>query len=380
MAQDKGIVGRRFIAFEQERLMSLWENQVEYNLSESGVDPLTIHELVEDPQHIEELLETKLSYPQSNGSLELRERVASLYPDASPDNVLITTGCAQANFMPFMALTEPSDKIAVMIPSYMQVWGLAQNLRCDVSTFSLGEDSGWCLDRASLEDSVKERTKLIYVVNPNNPTGHILSKEEINALISIASKAGSWILSDEVYAGSERLTDQVTPSLWNLYERVLVTNSMSKAYALPGLRIGWIVGPAEIVKQLWAWQDYINISSTMLGNVLAAITLSPGVRDHILQRTKRYIRRGYRILEDWIDQHPDLFSLTPPQATAVAFVRYHRTINSTQLVHKLIDKDTFAVPGDVFGFDHYLRISFGLPEEYLREGLTRLAEVTAAAA
>jgi len=126
-------------------------------------------------------------------------------------------------------------------------------------------------------------------------------------------------------------------------------------------------------------QDLV-ISTQNLGNVLAAIALSPGVRDHILQRTRQYIRSGYRLLEHWIDQHPDLFSLTPPQATAVSFVRYYRTINSTQLVLKFIDKDIFVVPGDVFGFDHYLRISFGLPEDYLREGLNRLAEVTAAAA
>jgi aspartate/methionine/tyrosine aminotransferase len=379
MGHDAESLGRQFIPFEQERLMSLWENQVTYNLSESGVDPLTIHELVEDHQHIEELLETKLYYPQSNGSLELRDRVACLYPNASRENVLITTGCAQANFTPLLALTEPGDQIAVMTPSYRQVWGLAQNLGFTVNTFSLSEELDWAIDRASLDAAVTEEAKIIYLVNPNNPTGHIMSEDEIDALVLRASEAGAWILSDEVYAGSERLTDRITPSLWNRYERVLATGGLSKAYGLPGLRIGWIVGPSDVIGQMWAWQDYITISSTMPSNVLAAIALTPKVRDHILQRSRRYIRDGYHQLKRWADQHSDLFTFTPPKATAVAFVRYHRSINSTELVYRLIEKDVFVVPGDVFGIDHYLRISFGLPADYLQEGLRRIAEVTAAA-
>ena len=380
-----------FVPFELERLMSIWENQVEYNLSESGVHPMTIRELVRpdwsSSLDIEALLSTELNYPQSNGSIELRERVAALYPGATVDNVLITTGCAQANYTALMTLMQPGDAIAIMLPNYMQIWGVAQNYGYRTRTFALKEELAWGLDLAELEQAVSGQTKLIAVVNPNNPTGHIMTPHEMDGVVAAAERTGAWLLADEVYAGAERLTDDVTPSFWARCDRVLAMGSLSKAYGLPGLRIGWAVAPADIIERMWAWQDYITISTTMLGNKLAAYALSPEVRPHILQRTRRYIREGYRNLEAWWEGQGGLFSVVPPQAAAIAFVRYHKEINSTELVMRLtqparqgqVKAGAFVLPGDLFGLDHFLRISFGLPAAYLNAGLDRLSQVLAAA-
>ena len=364
-----------FVPFELERLMSIWENQVAYNLSESGVHPMSVTELVQDPQLIEELLSTALHYPQSNGLIELRERVAALYPGATPDNVLITTGCAQANFTSLLTLMQPGDEIAIMLPNYMQIWGIAHNFGYCVKTFSLKEERGWAVDLDELERAVSPNTKLVSVVNPNNPTGYIMTPEEMDGVVAAAERVGAWLLSDEVYAGAERVTDQVTPSLWGRYERVLAMGSMSKAYGLPGLRIGWAVAPADVIERMWAWQDYITIGTSLLDNKLAAYALSPEVRPRVLRRTRDYIRNGYRNLELWCEAQGDLFTLVPPQAAAIAFVRYHRQINSTELVKRLIQAGAFVLPGDLFGLDHFLRISFGLPAAYLNEGLERLRQV-----
>ncbi|MGC8873086.1 MAG: aminotransferase class I/II-fold pyridoxal phosphate-dependent enzyme [Chloroflexia bacterium] len=368
-----------FQYFEMERMMSKWENVVDYNLSESGVHPLTVRELVQDPAVQQELLDTSLNYPQANGLPLLRERIAALYPGATADNVLVTVGCAEANLISLLTVLQPGDEMVLMLPNYMQIWGIAHNFGFRLKAFHLREEKGWAPDLDELEAAVTDRTKLIALCNPNNPTGYILTQSEMDAIVEIAARVGAWILADEVYSGTERLTDVQTPSFWGRYDRVLAHNSMSKAYGLPGLRIGWVVGPADTVDEIWARHEYTTISGGMLDNKLAAIALSPEVRPRLIQRARDYIRRGFPILDGWLESHEGVFSLVPPQAAAIAFPRYHLPINSTELVQRLLrEKSVFIVPGDHFGMDGYLRISFGLPPDYLRAGLDRIHELIVA--
>ncbi len=365
-----------FQLFDMERMMSKWENVVEYNLSESGVHPTTVRELVDDPAVVEELLTTELNYPQANGIVELRENIAALYPGATPDSVLVTVGCAEANFITLQTLLAPGDEMAMMLPNYMQIWGIAHNYGVQLKSFHLKEERGWAPDLDELNDAVSERTKLIAVCNPNNPTGYILTEAEMDGIVAAADRVGAWLLADEVYSGAERLTDTQTPSFWGRYDKVLAMGSLSKAYGLPGLRIGWVVGPADTVDEIWARHEYTTIDTTMLANRLAAIALSPQVRPRLIQRARDYIRRGFPILDGWLESHEGTFSLVPSRAAAIAFPRYHLDVNSTELVERLIhEKRVFIVPGDHFGMDHYLRISFGLPPDYLRAGLDRIHEL-----
>lgn len=163
-------MSRDFVPFALERMMSVWENQVDYNLSESGILPITTDELVEDPKLIEDLFSTGLNYPQSNGILELRENIAALYPGATPDDVIVTTGAAQANFTTLWTLMEPDDEIVVMLPNYLQIWGIAQNFGLKLKTFTLKEELNWAADVGELDRTVTDQTKLIAVCNPNNPS------------------------------------------------------------------------------------------------------------------------------------------------------------------------------------------------------------------
>ncbi len=369
------MMSREFVPFNFERFASAWENTVQYNLAVGGVHPLTLRELVEETSSLEDLLDTGIGYPQSNGPIELRQKVAALYPGASEENVLITSGCSQANFISVLALLKPGDEIAVMLPNYMQIWGIVQNFGSPFTTFYLKEALDWGLDLDELDRAVSKQTRAISVVNPNNPTGHVLSQDEMDAIVAAADRVGAWLLCDEVYAGTERLAGEASHSFWGRYDRVAVTNSMSKAYALPGLRLGWIVAPAATIREMWAWQDYISISTSMLSNKLALFTLSPHVRRQLLERTRDFIRRGYDNFIGWYQEHGDLFDLVPPQAGATAFVRYHLPINSTELVKRLIHESTFVLPGDLFGVDNFIRISFGIPAETLMEGLNRLDKV-----
>ena len=365
-----------FHPFEIERLMSKWENVVEYNLSESGVHPVTLGELAGDPAVLEALLATELNYPQANGIIELRERIAALYPGATTDNVLVTVGCAEANYIAMHTLLQPGDEMVVMLPNYMQIWGIGKNYGCQVKVFHLREEHNWSPDLNELDEVVTDNTKLIAVCNPNNPTGYILTDDEMDAIVAAAERVGAWLTADEVYSGAEQFTDTQTPSFWGRYDKLLAMNSLSKAYGLPGLRVGWIVGPAETIDQIWARHEYTTISTTMLANKLAALALSPKVRPRLIQRARAYIRNGYPILKQWLDSHPGVFQVVPPQAAAITFVRYNLEIKSTRLVERLMrEKSVLIIPGEHFGLDHHLRISFGLPPAYLKAGLDRIHEL-----
>ena len=246
-------MSRDFVPFAQERVMSKWENVVDYNLGDSGVHPITTEELVDDPEVIEELLSTALHHPQANGIIELREHVAALYAGATVDNVLVTSGAAQANFTALWTLLEPGDEIVVLLPNYLQIWGIAHNFGLQVETCNLVEqEDGWALDLDELHSTVTDKTRLIAVCNPNNPTGHVMTPEEMDAVVAAADRVGAWLLADEVYAGTEHTTDEVTPSFFGRTERVLAIGSMSKAYGMPGVRIGWIMTTKQTVDEIWA--------------------------------------------------------------------------------------------------------------------------------
>ncbi len=367
----------KFQPFVMERMMSKFEQDVEYNLSESGVHPLTLSELLEeDPDYINQLLTADLNYPHVNGIPELRQNIAALYDEATADNILVTVGAIEANYNSIRTLLAAGDKIVVMLPNYMQIWGIAKNQNLNLKTFNLQEENGWAPDLAELDAAVSNDTKLIAVCNPNNPTGYVLTGDEMDAIIAAAERVGAWILADEVYRGAERLTDVQSPSFYDRYDKVLAVGSMSKAYGLPGLRIGWVAGPVKAIDDIWARHEYTTISATMLSNKLAAIALSPEVRPRLIRRTRNYIRRGYTVLKQWIDSHENTFRLIPPQAAAIAFVRYHLEINSTVLTERLCrEKNVLIVPGDHFGLDNFGRISFGLPHDYLTKALDRIHDL-----
>jgi aspartate/methionine/tyrosine aminotransferase len=366
----------KFEPFVMEREM---ENEVEVNLSESGVHPLKLGELMAMAgRSVEELADIEINYPQANGTKALRGAIAAFYPGAGIANVLVTTGAAEANFLIINTVLEPGDEAVIMRPNYLQVWGLARNRGVNVSDFNLIEDKGWAPDLDSLARIVTPKTKLIAVCNPNNPTGRILTKPEMQAIVAAAARVGAWILADEVYAGAERETDTQTTSFYGLYDKVLAVGSMSKAYGLPGLRTGWVVGPPAVLDDLWARHDYLTITNTMLSDKLATLALSPKVRPQVLARTRGLIRAGYPVLQEWVAKHGNMFQLYPSQAAAIAFLRYNLPVNSSAFTTRLREtKSVLIVPGDQFGFDHHLRISFGLPHDYLNKGLSRIDELCA---
>lgn len=359
--------------FKMERMQSTWENVVDYNLSESGVHPLSLNELV-SPAELKEILKTGLGYIQSNGTPELKEEIRKLYSGANSEQIFVTSGSSEANYLLMWSNIDPGDEVIFMLPNYMQMWGLARGFGARVKPFFLRESLNWAPDLDELKKLVTKKTKMIVITNPNNPTGSILSKEAMETIINLAEKTGAWILADEVYQGAE-LTGQTTPSFWGKYDKVIVVNGLSKAYGLPGLRAGWIVGPEDFIKKTWPYHDYTTISLSVLSDRLARIALSPANREKILERTRQILNTNFPIIESWFSKQDGLFHFLPPQAGAIVFVGYNLKINSTRLVEKLIQKKSvLIVPGDHFEMDYYLRFGFGSEEKYLLAALERIEE------
>jgi len=353
--------------FELERRQSIWENHVSFNLTESGIHPYTLNELFKD-EELEELLNLRLGYGQTNGSVELRNVIAALYEDQTPSNILVTSGSSEANFIAMHTLLEVGDEIVYMIPNYLQIWGLARSMNVTVNTFRLHEELNWQPDIQELKDLVTERTKMIVVCNPNNPTGSVLNRESIEAIIGLAGEFDAYIYADEVYRGAE-LDGKETESFLNLYDKTIVCSGLSKSYALPGVRIGWLAGPEDIIEKCWSHRDYTSISSSVLSQEIAVRALQPDKRSDILDRNRNILRENLNIIQDWQDQE-NMFEYTPPKAGGMAFFKYQIDINSTELTNQLRkDKSVFLVAGDCFGMDHYLRIGFGAEKNYLKEGL-----------
>ena len=357
--------------FAMERLQSEWENRVAHNLSESGVHPMAAEELL-SPEERAALLRERLVYIQSNGTEELRGRIAALYPPASVENVTVTNGSAEANFICVWRVVEPGDEVILILPNYGQLWGVLRGFGAQVKAVHLREELGWGLDLDELERAFSPRTRLICVCNPNNPTGAILTQAERDAILRLAAKHGAWILADEVYRGAERDGTE-TPTFWGAYERVLATAGLSKAYGLPGLRIGWVVSPKDESANVWARKDYTSISPGALSDFLARKALAPALRSRILERTRGILNRNYPVLEQWVGKRGDAFRLVPPRAGAIAYLRYAWPVNSLELVLRLRDEQSvLIVPGDHFGMDGFLRVGFGNEPEDLHGGLGRI--------
>jgi aspartate/methionine/tyrosine aminotransferase len=199
----------------------------------------------------------------------------------------------------------------------------------------------------------------------------------MSSVVEAAARVGAWIVSDEVYQGAER-TGAATPSFWGKYDRSVIVNGLSKAYGLPGIRIGWIAGPKDFIAKTWPYHDYTTISPSVLSDRIARIALSPANREKIIKRTRNILRKNFPVLESWLNKRSGLFSYVPPRAGAIAFVRYALKINSTDLVTRLIkEKSTLIVPGDHFEMDNYLRFGFGSEPDYLENGLARVGELLA---
>ena len=358
--------------FDMERMQSTWENLVDYDMSESGVRPLTLRELTAMGFDLEAFLDQPLGYSQSNGTIELRERIAPIYPGATVNHIEVTNGTSEANYIVALSQLEPGDVVAMQVPNYMQMWGVARGLGADVQAFRLRGEAGWEPDWEEFDRAVTPKTRLLYLSNPNNPTGSVLSADAMRRIVDRCERTGTWLLADEVYLGAE-VDGPRTPSFWGMSDRVIVTSGLSKAYGIPGVRIGWIVGPPGLVAECWSQHDYITIGPNKMSDRIARVAVESKNRECCYARTGEILRHNLPIVREWARGFGRVLTWTEPVAGAIALMKYASETPSLTIVERVrVRQNTLIVPGVHVGIEGHLRIWLGGAEPYLREGLRRI--------
>jgi aspartate/methionine/tyrosine aminotransferase len=360
--------------FEMERMQSTWENIVEMDLSESGIRPVSLRELGEMGLDLDGILNMPLGYSQSNGTIPLRENLAAVYPGATPDHIEVTNGTSEANYLLALTLLRKGDEVAFEVPNYMQLGGIPGSLGATVRRFSLELDRGWEPNWEEFDRAVTEKTRLVYVSNPNNPTGSILSADAMKRIVARCESVGAYLLADEVYLGAE-IDCPRTQSFWGMSGRVIVTSGLSKAYGIPGVRIGWIVGPKEVVAECWSQHDYLTIGPNKISDAVARVAVEPANREKLYSRTRGILQQNLPIMREWVDSFGGFLAIREPKAGALSLVRYGSRTPSVPLCERIrVNQSVLIVPGSQLGLEGYLRIWVGSKPEFLTEGLRRIGE------
>ena len=353
-------------------MQSTWENLVDYDMSESGVTPLTLRELVDMGFDLDDFLDQPLGYSQSNGTIPLRERIGAIYAGSTIEAIEVTNGTSEANYLVALSLFERGDVLAMEVPNYMQMPGVARSLGATIRTFSLRHETGWEPDWDEFDRAVAPDTKILYLSNPNNPTGAVLSSEAMQRIVERCERTGTWILADEVYLGAE-IDRPRTRSFWGMSDRVIVTSGLSKAFGIPGVRIGWLIGPPSLVATCWSQHDYLTIGPNKLSDRVAQTAVDARNRERCYARTRAILQHNLKIAREWLQDFGGRLTWQEPQAGAIALVKYESDVPSIQLADRVRTRQsTLIVPGVHVGLERYLRIWIGGREPFLREGLRRI--------
>ncbi|WP_211767943.1 aminotransferase [Kutzneria sp. CA-103260] len=366
----------RIREFAVEQWMNEYEETCRHNLAETCVRSLTAGELLEMSGRREdvlaELAATQLTYGPIPGSPRLRELVAGLYANQGADNVLITHGAIGANALVHTTLVDPGDHVVAVVPTYQQHYSIPDSYGARVSLLRLRAEHGWLPDLDELDRLVTPDTKLIAVNNPNNPTGALIDEAGLARIVAIADRVGAWVLCDEVYRGVDQGGDGFTASIADLYERGISTGSMSKPFSLAGLRLGWIVAPADLLRAVATHRDYNTISVGRVDDLLACVALEQ--KDAILGRARRITRTNLSILDEWVRGRADVDYVKPTSGTT-ALVRYHAPIGSYEFCTRLLERTGVMVtPGAAFDIEHTIRIGYADDTDTLRTGLKLIGQ------
>lgn len=363
--------------FGVEQWMNEYETRCLHNLAETCCESITVGELLDlagvGPAHLEELLPMKLTYGAIEGSHRLRAAIAALYSSQIPSNVLVTHGAIGANHLVYLTMISRGDHVVSVVPSYQQHTAIPESIGAAVTRVLLREENGWALDLDELAAAITPGTKLVTLTNPNNPTGALLGRSELEAIASACERVGAWLLADEVYRGIDQQGSGTTASVADVYERGISTGSMSKAFSLAGLRLGWIVAPESLLADVALHRDYNTISVGMIDDALASLALENA--EAILGRNRALVRGNLDTLATWVEGEPRI-SWTRPSGGTITLLRYDADLSSREFCVGLVEGSgsVMLTPGSALGMEGYVRIGYANGPEVLAAGLPLITE------
>lgn len=365
--------------FAVEMWMNAHENGCRHNLAETCVDSLTVEELLRlagrSNAILDDLMPMRLTYGAIEGSERLRAAIAALYETRTAADVLVAHGAIGANALVYQALIEPGDRVVSIVPTYQQHVSIPESLGADVRELRLDAGDGYAPDIDRLRELVGDGCRLIAFSNPNNPTGALMDRSTLEEIVAIAEAAGAWVLADEVYRGLDQHGGGTTVSVADLYEKGISTGSMSKAFSLAGLRLGWMVARPDLLAAVSIHRDYNTISVGMIDDLLATVALEAA--DRVLARSRAIVRDNLAMLAQWIDGETSVEWVRPRSGTT-ALLRYGGDEPSQAFCARLLaETGVLLVPGSAFGEEGRARIGYANNAGVLHDGLAALSRFLA---
>ncbi len=363
--------------FLVERWMNTYENDALFNLAETDAKPFTLEELLSfgnKEGHWQDLLSMKLAYNPTLGSDRLRRLIASQYEGVLPEEVLVTTGAIEANFLLASALVKPGDTVIVQSPAYQALYSVAEARGAKIKHWRMKLEDNYVPDMDVLEGLIDERTRAVVVNVPHNPTGAVLGQEKLQKLIAWAEEKDFWIICDEVYHDIELEKDVLASKARSLSPKAISVGSFSKSFGLSGLRLGWFAANPELVEQCWSWKDYTSISISPLNDYLACLALEN--REEIMHKNIALAQMNLEALMQWFEEQKKHIEYVLPKAGLLTFPRFRDLpISTEQFCLGLFEKEkVLLMPGECFDHPGYLRIGYGNDHEVFTRGLDMVAK------
>lgn len=366
--------------FKVEEWMNAHETRARYNIAETCVDSVSLEELfqltnTDGEAFWQNFRKKRLTYGDIEGAPEFRQGVCGLYRTLKVENIVPTHGASGANHHVFYSLIQPGDEVISIMPTYQQLYSIPESLGAKVKILNLTRENGYHVDLQALKELVTKHTRMICINNPNNPTGALLTEEELTGIVEIAGKVDAWVLCDEVY---RHLTqrDEWCPSIADLYQKGISVASMSKVFSLAGLRLGWIAThDRNAIRSFLSHRDYNLISCGMLDEAIAGIALSGA--ENILKQNRQIVRANLAILNQWVNTQPHV-SYVKPEAGTTALVYYDLDIPSRTFCEELFARTgAFVTPGECFELERCMRIGYACDTDTLKAGLAAMDEYIA---
>lgn len=348
----------RFEKFGLERFFARHEFVVKHMLTASDPETMSVRELLAlDGDDGSALLDLRLGYSEPRGLPALRRAIASLYERTPDEAVMVCAGAQEPILLFALAALEPGDEVIVQTPCYQSLSEVMRWTGATVVPWRVHESEGWQLDPERLPTLVTQRTKALVVNVPHNPTGAVLEVDRWRRLMTLAERAGLWVLSDEAYRGLE-LDGPPLPAACDVYERAVSTGALAKGWGLGGLRIGWCATRDEaLLARMEAAKDYTTICSPSPSEVLAEVAVRHS--QAIWARTRARIAAHRELFAGFLERHEGL-SWVPPAAGTMGFMRVHDGHASAFADKVLADAGVLLAPGPLFLHDDtHLRVGLG---------------------
>lgn len=353
--------------FELEVFFSQWEFKAKYHMTASDMESMSMKELLamaseEDRDTFENLW---LGYTQTYGLHALRREIANTYDNLNDKNILCFAGAEEGLYTAMKVLLKPEDHAIVVVPNYQAAETIPLSI-CSVTGIALDADNNWNLDINAIVGALRPNTKLISINFPNNPTGKIIPKEDLEQLVEIARQFDIYIFNDEVYRGIELDDSKRLPQIADIYEKGLSLNVMSKAYGLPGLRIGWIgCQDINLLEEMERFKHFLTICNSGPSEVLALIALK--ARDKILTRNKKILSDNADRLDKFFGEFPDIFKWKRPDGGAVAYPKYLESDDCNDFCQNLLEETgVMILPPRIYKSE-----LLATPQNHFRVGLGR---------